>query len=217
LGAEERVILASWVVFGIVALVGYMATPGMDNSPRALLPSVPALALLFAEGWNRLPRAWARRAAFYLATLFLVVNVCVTYYSWEFVRYTHTFDGVWQVLREQPRGWVLTNMVWSTIWETRQPTTWFESDPQFQANILHDRANFVRYTSQHAIRYVIVPRTGTDAAVAKPFIQIDTTKLYSDDIVEYLQEQAQRVAVPPYYDLYILPSAPLPVPAGVSP
>ena len=71
-----------------------------------------------------------RRAAFYLATLLLMVNVCVTYYSWEFVRYT---------------------------------------------------------------------------------------QLYSDDIVEYLQEQAQRVAVPPYYDLYILPSAPLPVPAGVSP
>jgi 4-amino-4-deoxy-L-arabinose transferase-like glycosyltransferase len=208
LGAEQRVILASWVVFGIVALVGYMATPGMDNSPRALLPSIPALALLFAEGWSRLPRAWARRAAFYLATLFVVVNVCVTYYSWEFVRYTRTFDGVWQVLREQPRGWVLTNMVWPTIWETRQPTTWFERDPQFQANILHDRANFVRYTSQHAIRYVVVPRAGTDAAVAKPFIQIDTIQLYSDDVVEYLQGQAQRVAIPPYYDLYILPSAP---------
>jgi hypothetical protein len=215
LAAEDRVILASWVVFGIVALIGYMATPYMDNSPRALLPSIPALALLFAEGWSQLSRAWARRAAFYLAALFLVVNIFVTYYGWEFVQFTNTFDGVWQVLREQPRGWVLTNMVWPTVWETRQPTTWFEGDTQFEANITHNRANFARYTAAHDIRYVIVPRAGTDAAISKPLIQVDTTHLYGDDVIQYLQEHAQHIPVPPYYDFYILPAAPVAASGGV--
>jgi hypothetical protein len=207
LGGEERVILASWIALGIVALLIYMATPYLDNSPRVLLPSLPAVALLAAEGWRSLARQWARRVAFYLLALFLVINSYIIYYDTQHMRYAQTSTQIWQVLREQPRGFTLTSTYWPTLWQTRQPVTWFDGDRQFEANILHNRANFVRYTTTHPIRYVVVPRAGTDAAISKPLIQVDTAQLYSDDVLEYLQQHARQIPVPPYYDLYVLPTA----------
>lgn len=206
-GGEERVILLSWIGFGILALVVYMATTGMDNSPRALLPSIPALALLAGAGWARLSRAWARRVGIYLVGLFLIVNCFISYYGWEYARFLQTFEGVWQVLREQPRGLVLTTPCWPTLFQTRQPVTWFESDQQFEENILYNRENFIRYTRTYDIRYVVVPRADTAAAIAKPFIQVDTAHLYGDDVLAYLQTSAQNIPVPPYYDLYVLPQS----------
>ncbi|HJZ45837.1 MAG TPA: glycosyltransferase family 39 protein [Roseiflexaceae bacterium] len=204
---EERVILLSWIGFGILALVVYMATTGMDNSPRALLPSIPALALLVGAGWARLSEAWARRVAIYLVGLFLVVNCFISYYGWEYGRFLETFQGAWQVLREQPRGLVLTATCWPTVFQTRQPVTWFESDRQFEENILYDRENFIRYTRAYNIRYVLVPREGTAAAIAEPFIQVDTARLYGDEVLAYLRGSAQDIPVPPYYDLYVLPQS----------
>jgi hypothetical protein len=207
LGGEERVILASWIALGIVALLIYMATPYLDNSPRVLLPSLPAVALLAAEGWRRLASQWARRVAFYLLALFLVINSYIIYYDTEQMRYAQTSTQLWHVLREQPRGFTLTSTYWPTLWQTRQPVTWFDGDRQFEANILHNRANFVRYTTMHPIRYVVVPRAGTEAAISKPLIQVDTAQLYSDDVLEYLRQHARHIPVPPYYDLYVLPTA----------
>jgi hypothetical protein len=207
LRGEERVILVSWIALGVAALLIYMATPYLDNSPRVLLPSLPAVALLAAEGWRRLARQWARRIAFYLVALFVVINAFIIYYDFEHMRYTRTFTQLWQVLREQPRGFTLTPNYWPTLWQTRQPVTWFDGDREFEANILHNRANFVRYTTAHPIRYVVVPRAGTDAAVSKPLIQVETADLYSDDVLQYLQQHARRIPVAPYYDLYVLPTA----------
>jgi hypothetical protein len=206
LGGEERVILASWLGLGMVALLIYMATPYLDNSPRVLLPSLPAVALLAAEGWRGLARAWARRIACYLLALFLVINGFIIYYDAEQMRYTQTLTQLWLVLREQPRGFTLTSVYWPTVWQTRQPVTWFDGDRQFEANILHNRANFERYITTHPIRYVVVPRAGTDAAISKPFIQVDTSQLYSEDVLEYLRQHARQIPVPPYYDLYVLPA-----------
>jgi hypothetical protein len=208
LSSEARLMFVSWFALGLVGLLVYMATPSAGNSPRVILPALPALALLVGEGWARLPKQWARRAAFYLVILFTVINSFITYYDMEYANYLQTFPRVWQVLREQPRGFVLTPGYWSTLIQTRQPITWFETDREFERNILHNRANFVRYTSQHAIRYVVVPRAGTAAATSNPLIQVETTHLYSDDVIQYLQQQARHIPVPPYYDLYVLPSAP---------
>jgi hypothetical protein len=207
LGAQERVIFVSWIALGVVALLIYMATPYLDNSPRVLLPSLPAVALLVAEGWRRLAHQWARRIAFYLIALFVVVNSCIIYYDTESMRYTQTFTELWQVLREQPRGFTLTPAYWPTLWQTRQPVTWFDGDRQFEANILHNRANFVRYTTEHPIRYIVVPRAGTAAAVSQPLIQVETSHLYSDDVLDYLRQHTRHIPVPPYYDLYVLPTA----------
>jgi hypothetical protein len=204
LSGEQRIMLTGWIGLGLVVLLVYTATPGASNSPRVILPSVPGLALLFAEGWRTLPSQWARRVMFYLVVCFLAINSVITYYGVEQVRYSRTFTDVWQELQEQPQGFVLTNMYWMTLWQTRQPITWFEGDPTFQQNILHNRDNFARYTTQHPIRYVIVPRAGTAAAIANPLIQIDTRQLYSDDVLAYLQEYGQRIEIPPYYDVYVL-------------
>lgn len=202
---EKRVVLVSWVALGFMVLLVYTATPGASNSPRVIVPGLPGLALLFAAGWKSLPSQWARRTMFYLVACFVIINGVITYYGIEQARYYHTFDEVWQVLREQPRGFVLTNAYWMTVWQTCQPVTWFEGDSHFQENILHNRDNFVRYTSQNPIRYVIVPRPGTRAAITYPLIQVNTAHLYSDDVVAYLRDQGQHIPVPPYYDLYVLP------------
>jgi 4-amino-4-deoxy-L-arabinose transferase-like glycosyltransferase len=202
---EARLVLVGWIVFGLVGLLIYMATPRSGNSPRVMLFSLPPIALLFAEGLRRLPREWMRRVGFYVAALFLIINGFIIYYGVETVRYNRTFTDVWGVLRSQPRGFVLTNAYWMTTWTTGQPVTWFEWDEDFQRNILHNRDHFARYISQNPIRYVVVPRPNTPAAVSNPLIQVETSRLYGDDVLAYLGEHAQRIPVPPYYDLYVLP------------
>jgi hypothetical protein len=203
---ERRLVFTGWMGMSIVALLIYTATPGVSNSPRVVLPILPALALLAAEGWGRLPRRWGMRVAFYLIALFCVVNLCITYYAFETARYNRSFAGVHAILRTLPRGFVMTSDYWSTVWETRQPVTWFESDPQFQQNILGDRANFEQYVSHNPIRYVVVPRAGTEATNPVPLLGIDLSQLYSDGALDYLRTHARRIPVPPDYDLYVLPN-----------
>lgn len=202
---EVRVILIGWIGFGVFTLLSYMATAYMDNSPRAIIPALPAVALAAAEGWRRLPPAWARRCGFFLIALFLTVNSIITYYDSKQARYYETFNSVWQVLREQPRGIVMTSSYWMTMWQTRQPVTWFEHDRRFERNILHQRAHFERYVTANHIRYVVVPRAGTPAATTSQFIQVDTSDLYGADVLAYLGTTARRIGVPPYYDIYVLP------------
>jgi hypothetical protein len=75
---------------------------------------------------------------------------------------------VWAALREQPRGFVLTDKYWETILFTRQPATWFEFDETFERNIMTNAANFERYVTQHPIRYVILP---TEHGLASPEVR----------------------------------------------
>jgi hypothetical protein len=43
------------------------------------------------------------------------------------------------------------------------------------------------------------------AAIERSTFNVDAKGLYSAEVVAYLREHAQHVALPPYYDLYILP------------
>lgn len=205
LALEVRLMLLAWLGGSFLVLLVYSATPIAGNSPRIILPALPALAILFAAGLQRIPANWSRRIGFYILALFLVINSFLVYYMHEHSRYTQTFHSVWKVLREQPRGFVLTHMYWPTAWQTGQPVTWFEWDPQFQRNILHNREHFAQYVTTHPIRYVIVPRPNTPATVNNPIIPINTINLYSPEVIQYLEEHATRIPVPDHYDLYQLP------------
>lgn len=204
LAAEQRLVFGAWIVLGLGTLAVYTATPSASNSPRVVLPVMPALALLAGEGWSHLPRRWSNRTAVYLIGLFCVINLFISYYASETVRYDRTFTDVWSVLRQQPRGFVMTSHYWPTLVQTRQPVTWFESDRQFQRNILQNRDHFVAYVTRHPIRYIVVPRAGTAAAISYPYIQVETTDLFSPEVLDYLDQNAQRIPVPPLYDIFVL-------------
>lgn len=172
------VLLGSWLGLGLLITLVYAATPGAGNSPRIFLPALPPLALLFAAGFAQLGSLWRRRIAIYLVGLFTVVNlVAIGYYAVQGAE-IRSYMPAWQILRNQPRGFVLTEQYWTTILFARQPATWFEGDEVFEHNIMRNRANFARYVEANPIRYVIVPQNGS---------------LVSDDVRAYLDTNAKRV------------------------
>ncbi|MGQ9549324.1 MAG: glycosyl transferase [Roseiflexus sp.] len=172
-------LLLAWLGLGIVVLLVYAATPGSGNSPRVVIPALPPLVLLFAAGITRLTIPWRRRVAFYLIVLFTVINlVAIGYHAVEGAR-LRRYAPVWRVLREQPRGYVLTEAYWHTILYARQPATWFEFDETFQRNIMENADHFARYLDRHPIRYVVLPAHG------------DT--LASPDVRAYLDRHAGRI------------------------
>lgn len=131
--SDVLMMLLAWLGLGIIVLLVYAATPGSGNSPRVLIPALPPLALLVAAGITRLPLSWKRRVAFYLITLFTVINLVTTgYYAVEGVR-LRRYEPVWRVLREQPRGYVLTEAYWHTILYARQPQPGLNSMKPFNA------------------------------------------------------------------------------------
>lgn len=172
-------VLLAWLGLGIIVLLVYAATPGSGNSPRVIIPVLPPLALLVAAGVTRMSLPWKRRAAFYLIALFTVINlITIGYYAIEGAR-LRRYEQVWQVLRAQPRGYVLTEAYWPAILYARQPATWFELDETFQRNIMENADQFARYLNQHPIRYVVLPANGN--ALASP------------DVRAYLERHARRV------------------------
>jgi hypothetical protein len=205
LDSEKRLILGSWVGLGLFVLLVYMLTPGAGNTPRVIMPSLPAVALLAVEGWQRLPRLWLRRVALYMSVLLIITSAFVAYFIMAHRPFLEAHRDVWQFLREQPRGFVLIAEPWVTLWHTRQPVTWFEGDIEFQENILHNREHFIHYTTQHPIRYVPVPRPQGVAAIERSAFNVNAQGLYADEVVAYLRVHARQVALPPYYDVYILP------------
>ncbi|MCS6839936.1 MAG: glycosyl transferase [Roseiflexus sp.] len=183
-------LLLAWMGLGVVVLLVYAATPGSGNSPRVIIPALPPLALLVAAGFTRLPLPWKRRAAFYLVVLFTLINlVTIGYYAGEGAR-LRSYEPVWQVLRSQPRGYVLTEAYWPTILYARQPATWFEFDEVFRRNIMENVDHFVRYTSQHPIRYVVLP--AHDDTLASP------------EVRAYLERHARRVEAGKFV-VYVVP------------
>ena len=177
----QLVLLGSWLLCGIFVLLVYAATPGAGNSPRIIIPALPPLAILFAVGFTRLGVAWRRRIGFYLIVLFTVINLfTIGYYTIEGNK-LRSLQPVWYVLREQPRGFVLTEQYWATVLFSRQPVTWFESDKVFEESIMHNRGNFAQYVEQHPIRYVILPQQQDVLA---------STKVY-----EYLEQNAESIYI----------------------
>jgi len=178
------VLLGSWLALGLVVLLVYAATPGAGNSPRVIIPALPPLALLFADGFTRMAAAWRRRIGFFLIVLFALINsVTIGYYALQGAE-LRSYAPVWAALREQPRGFVLTEKYWETILYTRQPATWFEFDEEFQRNIMRNSANFARYVEQNPIRYVVLPA--------------QHGRLASDDVYAYLNAHAQCANVGAY-------------------
>jgi hypothetical protein len=184
---QATVLLCAWLALGLVVLLVYAATPGAGNSPRVVIPALPALAVLVAAGFGQLAPAWRRRIGFYLVVLFTLINlVSIGYYALEGAR-LRSYAPVWAVLREQPRGFVLTEQYWPALLYTRQPVTWFEADPQFERAIMHDAANFRRYVELHPIRYVVLPATGERLAAAdvRAYLAANARALPAGEYVVY--------------------------------
>lgn len=159
------VMLGAWTGLCLLVVLVYCATPGAGNSPRIFIPALPALAILFAAGLPRLPAAWRRRVAFYLAVLFTLVNlVAAGYQTLTEGAPLRAAAPAFAALREGERGFVLTPRYWETILYARQPATWFEADPDFERNIMGDAGNFARYVATHPIRYVLLPAADSPAA-----------------------------------------------------
>jgi hypothetical protein len=180
-----------WIGLDLLITLVYAATPGAGNSPRVIIPALPALAVLFAAGMPLLAPRPRRLIGIYLIALFAAVNLMV--FGYETIRYALPLRAAapaFAVLRQSKRGFVLTSLYWETILYTRQPATWFEADPTFRDNIMHDRANFVHYVEANPIRYVLLPDSGTDAA--------------SPEVVDYLNSHAQ-VIDSGSLTLYVLP------------
>jgi hypothetical protein len=153
------VLLCAWLGLGVLALLIYAATPGAGNSPRVILPALPALAILFAAGFGQVPTAWRRRLGFFLVVLFAIINVATIAYNTR-AGELRAYAPTWAELRSRPRGYVLTAAYWETILFSRQPATWFEFDTTFEHNIMQDADNFARYVAHNPIRYVVLPAEG---------------------------------------------------------
>ncbi|MEI7771708.1 MAG: glycosyl transferase, partial [Chloroflexales bacterium] len=180
----------TWIGLGFLITLVYAATPGAGNSPRVIIPALPALAVLFAAGIPRLPPRPRRLIGTYLIALFAAVNLAVIGY--DATRYGAPIRAsapAFAALRASEPGFVLTPLYWETILYTRQRGTWFEADPAFQRNIMGSAANFAHYVEANPIRYVLLPDAGDDAA--------------APEVIAYLNRHARSVDSGPM-TLYVL-------------
>lgn len=150
--------LAAWLALGCLVLLLYTATPGASNNPRVLIPALPALCLLAADGLERLLPRLRQAAVVYLLAVFLAADGAGLWYQALQARALQATRPAWRALEQAPRGLVLTEDYWFAILYARQPATWFAHDPAFQRNILLHLGNFERYIAAVPIRYVVLPR-----------------------------------------------------------
>lgn len=153
---------AYWLLATIVALdlgitLIYAAMPGASNNARVLIPALPSLCVLCAVGLSRI----APRPRFILSVWLIIVLAFMSTVSLAFqsaqaslLRPAHL---VWEELRAEPRGLVLTPDYWSAALYARQPVTWFAHDPVFEANLLGNADHFQQYLAAHPIRYIVLP------------------------------------------------------------
>ncbi|ABU58986.1 hypothetical protein [Roseiflexus castenholzii] len=158
------IMLAIWVALGVVVLLVYAALPGASNNPRIFIPALPALCILSAAGLFQVERRARFALLVTIFTIFAAVNGAGVVYQRLQAQVTATMMPVWSVLRDAPAGVILTDQYWHAALYARQPATWFEHDPVFQRNIMHDAANFRRYLEVAPIRYVALPRDPDAAA-----------------------------------------------------
>ncbi|MFV9507907.1 MAG: glycosyl transferase [Oscillochloridaceae bacterium umkhey_bin13] len=158
LPALTTMLLGAWLGCGLLISLIYMATPGASNSPRIFIPALPALAMLVAAGMIRLPRRIGIGLGSTIGAIFLAINLLLINFQAErMYREVYSAQPAFAMLAPREHGFVLTPIYWESILYTRQPATWFEADPAFEAQIMGNLNNFVRYTSQHPIRYVLLP------------------------------------------------------------
>jgi hypothetical protein len=151
-------LLLIWLAMGVVVLLGYAALPSASNNPRVMIPALPALCLLVADGLERLTPRIRRLTLVTLVLVFVLLNAVGLWYQVLQAGALQARMPVWRELQAAPRGAVLTEYYWEAALYARQPATWFEHDPAFQRNIMQSGARFERYVAVAPIRYVVLPR-----------------------------------------------------------
>jgi hypothetical protein len=167
--------LVIWIGLGIAVMLGYATLPGASNNPRVLIPALPAFCLLIADGLLCMCRFPRKLALSYILTMFLLVDVVGIYYQTLQGRATNAMMPVWEALRTAPRGYVLTDAYWDAALYAGQPVTWFEHDPAFQRNIMHNLNHFRDYIAVAPIRYVVLPR---DQQLGPSYVDTAAVRLY---------------------------------------
>lgn len=158
-GAQSIVyhMLAIWLVLGCVVVLVYTAMPGASNNPRVIIPALPAFCLLVADGFDRMRARISRLAIGYVLILFVLIDGVGVWYQLLQARAADYNMPVWAALRDQPRGFVLTDDFWNATLYSRQPVTWFDMDTTFQSNILQNVDHFRNYLAATPIRYIVLP------------------------------------------------------------
>jgi hypothetical protein len=150
--------LVVWFGLGMTVVLGYASLPDASNNPRVLIPALPALCLLIADGLLRMRWFPSKLALSYILTMFIISDAAGLYYQLLQARATSAMMPVWDVLRAEPRGFVLTDAYWDAALYARQPATWFEHDAAFQHAIMHNLNHFQSYIAGAPIRYIVLPR-----------------------------------------------------------
>jgi hypothetical protein len=151
-------LLAIWLALGCLVLLVYSAAPGASNNPRVIIPELLPLCLLAAAGFERMAPRWRLPGLVYLLAFFLAADGSGILYQALEARQLNAAMPVWEMLRQEPRGYVMTEYYWHAALYARQPATWFEEDEAFQNNILRSLEHFRRYIDTHSIRYIVLPR-----------------------------------------------------------
>ncbi|MGQ9827756.1 MAG: ArnT family glycosyltransferase [Roseiflexus sp.] len=168
--------LGIWMALGLVVLLVYSAMPGASNNPRIFIPALPALCILTAAGVMQSGRRVRLIVLTVIFAVFVIVNGVGMMYQVLQAQVTSAAMPVWSVLRTAPPGVILTDQYWQAALYTYQPVTWFEHDPLFQRNIMHDATHFRRYLAQTPIRYIVLPRD-PDAEAKR--LASSTVRLYT--------------------------------------
>jgi hypothetical protein len=167
-------LLAAWLALGCVVVLVYSAMPGASNNPRVVIPALPALFLLVADGFDRMRARLSRLTLVYVLTLFVLIDGVGVWYQVLQARAADFNMPAWEALRDQPRGFVLTEDFWNAALYARQPVTWFDLDPAFQSNILQNLDHFRSYIASTPIRYIVLPHDerATPAYMLSPAAQL---------------------------------------------
>jgi hypothetical protein len=210
-------IMGSWCALGWLVLLVYTAMPGASNNPRVLIPALPAFCLLIAAGVDHFRPRWKAILVASILTLFLIVNSISVMYQMIAGQSIAQAMPLYELLRREPNGYVLTNQYWYVALYARQPVTWFVGDEEFQRNILEDPDNFQRYATEHPIRYVIVPYDTAllESSLDTPMVRfyqrlpigrsLDTTvsPLVSTEVRVYLETHYPQRLVGDYVIFYL--------------
>lgn len=167
-------LFGGWLGGGLLILLVYAAADGAGNSPRIIIPSLPALAILFAGGITLLAQAWQRRIGFLLFALFTGVNLMLIGLYADQTAQRQSYMQAWNALRERPHGFVLTSFYWETLLYTNQPVTWFWTNEALQQAALGSADGIQSYVERAPIRYVLV-REGDEFFAAEALRGLDQT------------------------------------------
>ena len=148
---------AIWILIVTFVVLVYLATPTASNNPRGIINALPALWILSANGLLKLRLRIRQFLLSYLVAIFLLSNTAGIIYQIVRADIDNHTTLLWETMRDEPKGYVLTEYYWDCILYARQPATWFFNDPQFRDNILLNIDNFISYLTNNPIKYIILP------------------------------------------------------------